>query len=790
MKKNLLCLLCVLNACFVMAQRDTVSLNSGWQFSRDAQFATSERVDLPHDFQIGQPWVAPSKDEKSSSQDAGANTASRLSARGFKEMGCGWYKKELTVNSEAFKDKRVLLDFEGIMLVGDVWLNGEQMGKTDYGYLGFECDVTAQLKAGENTILVKADTRGVDNSRWYTGGGLYRSVRLITTPKDKYFARHPLYITTTNNSEVNIRAEVYYADRQAKQLNLRTRILDADGHVVAEKLSHPAYYRTQRLAEYQLEPVMLQSPRVWSPDTPYLYIAEVTLLDNSGKEIDRVTERFGVRTIDISPEFGLKVNGRKVLLRGWANHHTLGALGAAAYPRAIEKRLRLMKSFGFNHVRTSHNPYSSDLYRLCDEIGLLVVDELYDKWTTQFAGGRADWQTLWQHDIPEWVKRDRNHPSIVMWSLGNELQQIANLPFNDWGVTAYRLQRELLHRYDNTRLTTVAMHPRFRDLSTDSLPAPLARVTDVQAYNYRYMYFPGDGRRFPHMTFYQSEANMTGLPANYFAMNHDRVIGLAYWGAISYFGESRGWPLKGWDDSFFDVSLQPKPLAWLIKSMFLPDEPTVHLAVVDHAASDAEWNGIKFSNDQTSDHWNRTAGQRLKIYTYTNADEVELIVNGRTVGRQRNMKDSLHRRNIVVWEQVGYEPGYIEAVARTQGKVVARHRVETTGPAVALKLEADNAQWQADGMDLQHVRIIAVDKKGRRVPTATHDIQLSVEGPARLVAVGNGDMTSDDIASQQHVHLSQGSALAILRAKDESGSVTVTATAPGLKPAVLKSLCR
>lgn len=783
--KPLWALVLLLTSTPAAAQRDTISINDGWLFSRNEQMEEAIVVDLPHDFQISQPWVAPAQDERSNSKDIAANSASNLSARGFKAMGCGWYERRLKNDDFKMKDRRVLLDFGGIMLVGDVWFNGEHIGSTDYGYLGFECDITDKLKAGSNILRVKADTRNADNSRWYTGGGLFRNVRLITTPKDKYFVRHPLYITTRNNCEVCISAEIYYADRNAKTLNIRCRILDANGQTVAEQTSHPSYFRRQRQAEYQLEPISIPNAKLWSPDTPYLYTAEVSLLDDEGLVIDRVTDRFGVRTIDISPDFGLKLNGKKLLLKGWANHHTLGILGAAAYPRAIEKRLRLMKAYGFNHVRTAHNPYSDDFYRLCDEVGILVVDELYDKWTIQYAGGRADWQNLWQRDIPEWVRRDRNHPSIVMWSLGNELQQLSNLPYNDWGVTPYRLQRQLLHRYDSTRMTTVAMHPRYRDLSTDSLPPPLARITDVQAYNYRYKYFPGDRRRFPYMTFYQSEANLTGLPANYYAMELDKVIGLAYWGAISYFGESRGWPMKGWDDSFFDISLRPKPLAGLIRSMFLPDEPLVQLAVVDRAANTTEWNGIRFSNDQTSDHWNRRQSERLKIYTYTNADEVELVVNGRSLGRQHNPKNDPQHRNIIVWKDVEYRSGYVEAIAHTNKKEVARQRIETTGPAVALRMETDNDCWQADGIDLQHVRITAVDRQGRIVPTATNDVSLTIRGDARLIAIGNGDIASDATAHQQHIPLYQGEALAILRAGRQASHIQLTVVADGLKTSTL-----
>ena len=377
---------------------------------------------------------------------------------------------------------------------------------------------------------------------------------------------------------------------------------------------------------------------------------------------------------------------------------------------AMEKRIQLLKQFGFNHIRTSHNPYSKSFLDLCDKYGMLVVDELYDKWLTQYAGGRTEWLNLWQHDVPEFVRRDRNHPSVVMWSLGNELQQYWSLPFADWGVTPYRLQRELLRRYDNTRPVTVAMHPRGRNLKTDSLPAPLALETDIASYNYRYMYFPGDSRRFPNMIFYQSEANTAMMGPNFFEMDLDKVVGLAYWGMIDYLGESNGWPAKGWVQGAFDVSLEPKPIAYLLWSMFKPDDPVVHIGIID-GDDNTVWNDVKVGSQRMSDHWNRKPGSSLSLYTYTNADEVELLVNGKSIGVKKNTTNP-KGRNKIKWDNVKYEPGYIEAVAKKGGKVVARHKIETTTDAVALQATPDNEAWKADGQDLQHVRICAVDKKG------------------------------------------------------------------------------
>ena len=787
------------------AVRDTISINCGWQFHRGDVKNISELkstqgrddvVNLPHDFLIGQDWVAPDASERPDNSDAGSNVRSRLSPRGFKEMGIGWYRYQLPPNDE-WKGKRIVLDFQGIMLVGDVYLNGQRVGGTDYGYLGFDIDLSKLLKWGEaNEITVKADTRNPNNSRWFTGAGLYRDVNLIITDKNLFFPRHPLFIRTQDNKEVKIKAEIINQQKLAKGqgkavIPVEVRILDADGKVVAQQKNNIDFNAKWRDREYELPAISLENAQLWSPDTPYLYTAEVTLYDNEGNIADQIKESFGVRTIEIVPQKGLLVNGKKVLLKGYANHHTLGALGAAAYPRAIEKRLKLMKEFGMNHIRTSHNPYSEDFLKLCDKYGILVVDELYDKWLTQYAGGRVEWESLWQKDIPEWVKRDRNHPSVILWSLGNELQQYSNLPFNDWGVTAYKLQKELLHRYDDTRLTTVAMHPRYRNLETDSIPADLAVATEVNSYNYRYMYFPGDMKRYPEKTFYQSEASVAAMGPNFYEMDRDKVLGLAYWGAIDYLGESMGWPVKGWNQGVFDLSLQPKPDAYFVKSMF-SEEPVVHIGIIEKSGGNIQWNGINVSAGKLSENWNREAGEKVSLYTYTNGDEVELFLNGKSLGVKKNSNDPKLRARIK-WDNIAYAPGTLVAVAKKNGKVVARHQIVTTGEAVALKLVPDAENWHADGKDLMHVRIYAVDKKGRRVlnvkdAKAFDKLTFTVKGDANIVAVDNGNIASDEL----HIgkpqlektiqrNLFQGSALVILRAGDKPGKIELSVAGEKMK---------
>ncbi len=763
--------------------KEIININFGWEFSRDSLFSNSKIIDVPHDFQIEQPWVVPSADERPDNSDVAANIKSRLSARGFKEMGAGWYRKTITPDA-SLKGRRILLDFEGIMYVGDVWLNGKHIGGTDYGYVGFEIDITNLLRIGEpNEIKVKAHTMTEKNSRWYTGGGLFRNVSIVSKPADLYFERHPLYITTRSNRYVNLSAD-YTNNTKSKQTTMKVSIYNPAGQLVAKQTATRGGNPQTRTLCIKMPEIEIPNPQLWDVDTPNLYTVVAQLLHEDGSVADEVSEKFGIRTIEYGPEFGMKLNGKKIILKGYANHHTLGALGAAAYPRAIEKRLLLMKQFGINHIRTSHNPYSHDFIKLCDKYGILVVDELYDKWTLQHTGGRVPFMNHWAQDLAEWITRDRNSPSVVMWSLGNELQQDPNQPFGDFGVTCYKMMKLALERYDSSRKTTVAMHPRYRNWETDSIPCDLALETDIQAYNYRYMYFPGDRRRYPWMTFYQSEASTAAMGPNWFEMELDKVIGTAYWGAIDYLGESQGWPAKGWAQGVFYIDLQPKPKAWLMKSFF-SDEPSIHVCVVENQDKGSLWNGIVTGSDIQSHNWNRAEGSKVDLMVYTNADEVELRLNGKSLGRKQNPEDTKHR-NQIAWNNVVYQKGRLEAIAYKNKRPVARHALETTGKATELLMVPDNQTWKADGMDLQHVRVKAVDSKGRCVLSAQEEVKLEVSGDARIVAVTNGDITSNELNVTDHRQLWQGEMMVILRAGRTPSKITLKATADKFKTTTIQ----
>ena len=549
MKNFILLSFLVLQSVLVFAQeqpRVSQLFNFDWKFRagdlKEAQLVTYDDddwrvLDLPHDFQIEQTW----------DESAGG-------ARGFKAMGTGWYRKHFKANP-AWKGKRVLLDFEGIMLVGDVWVNGRKVGSTDYGYLGFETDITDLLKYDEdNVVAVWASTGKKDGSRWYTGGGLFRDVHLVIK-NPIAIARHGVFVSTPKiteqRAEVSVQVELEGIRNKSLDIEINARILAPDGKTVADTKGKAPQKSKLQTVEVSLPIVTVDSPGLWSCETPNLYTAEVSLVQD-GKVIDCVTETFGIRTLEFSPDFGFKLNGKKLFLKGISNHHDLGAVGVAAFDRAIERQFQLMKRFGYNHIRSSHNPYSESFLKLADKYGILVVDELIDKWSdNSYWGGRVPFTQLWYQMIPEWIKRDRNHPSVILWSLGNELQMredLAGFPTGDWGVTTYRIFDVLVKRYDKTRKTTVAMFPARAgaigknepEFNTKVYPPELATVTEVSSFNYRYLNYAQYLEKCPHMTVYQSEATTNELAAPFFGMDHDKMVGLAYWGAIEYWGESNG----------------------------------------------------------------------------------------------------------------------------------------------------------------------------------------------------------------------------------------------------------
>lgn len=781
--------LCFATSAFAEGERINELFNFDWKFKageiKDAQkvdFDDSDwrKLDLPHDFQMEQPW------DQSASK-----------GRGFKAMGVGWYRKTFKADPK-WKGKQVLLDFEGIMLTGTVWVNGKEIGDTCYGYLGFDSDIASVLRYdADNVVAVRSSTGQNEASRWYTGGGLFRDVHLVVKNKIS-IARHGIFITTPTITEheatVNVQVEVAGIKDKQYELEILTKIFSPDGKQVAETKTMAPQRAHLAFVEVPLPIVTIQNPQLWSCETPHLYTAEVSLVMD-GKVSDKLTKKFGIRSIEFSKEFGLKLNGKKVFLKGMANHADLGAVGVAAYETSIARMMDKIIAFGFNHIRTSHNPYSESFFNLADEKGILVVDELYDKWGGKVAwAGSRPWKELWFDDVKEWIKRDRNHPSVIMWSFGNELQfqeERWGIASGDWGQTSYRLLDVAAKRYDPTRKTTVAMYPARAggimkkdpafNIKSNIIPPELATITDVASFNYVWVDYQEYLKHAPNMIIYQSEAVTNELAAPYFGMDRDKMVGLAYWGAIEYWGESDGWPKKGWNYSFFNQSLEPYPQAWLTKSIF-KNEPLVHIGVVDQEGEAKVWNDVVVGQKVISSHWNRQDGKKYNIYTYTNADEVELLVNGKSMGVQKN-SDDVKKRNTIYWKEIPYAAGKLTAIARKAGKIVAQDELQTTGKAVALKLEIENEKWKADGLDLQYIKVYAVDSDGKKVATATDEVTFEVSGAAHLIAVDNGDHYSDELFSGNKKALHNGFVMAILRSEQKPGTVKIKATAPNLNPA-------
>ncbi|MEE0521427.1 MAG: glycoside hydrolase family 2 TIM barrel-domain containing protein [Bacteroidaceae bacterium] len=759
--------------------------NFGWRFclgnpegaeSVDFDDSSWRTLDLPHDYQFEQPW------EENENK-----------GRGFKRMCEGWYRKTFTV-PETLKGRRVLLDFEGVMYVADVYVNGKKVASNEYGYTGFEADISKVVNyGGDNVVAVYSNTGAVNASRWYTGGGIYRNVWLVTT-NDTRIARHGLYVSTEGDK---VKVQVQVVGWQRHDIRVVAVVKDAQGHVIAESERVMPDHTIQNNTEVMMPDMKVASPQLWDINSPTLYSVEAKLVED-GMVIDSVSDRFGFRTIEYGPDFGFKLNGRKVFLAGIANHHDMGAVGVAAYRTAVERQLRTLKSFGYNAIRCSHNPYSDDFYRIADEVGLLVVDELIDKWSDKdYWGGRKPFMSIWPELIKEWVKRGRNHPSVVLWSLGNELQTRSDwsgYQTDDWGITTYRIFDQMVKRYDRTRPTTVAMFParagaqrNTPDFKTYLVPPELACATEVASFNYQWDAYHGYYDYKPDLILFQSEAVTNQQQQPYYGMDQKRGVGLCWWGAIEYWGESNGWPKKGWNYSFFSHTLHPYPQAYLIKSCIQPEEKLVHIGVVDGKGESLEWNDIKVGQQKVSRNWNQRSGSHPNVFTYTNADEVELFYNGKSLGVQKNDTTVLAKRNVILWSGIDYrQGGKLVAVARNGGKEVARDVLETTGKAVALKVVEEEKEWMADGMSLKYINIYAVDSKGREVPNATDSVRVDVKGEACFVALDNGDHYTDELFLDVKAKKMQaGYMQCILRSTRNGGKVKLKVSSPTLKAANL-----
>ena len=773
--------------------RSRERFNFGWRFcpgdpagAHEPGFDDAEwrPVDLPHDWSI-----------------EGRPDESIGPANGFRPRGIGWYRRRFRI-ARPVEGRRVCLEFEGVYMASDVWVNGRHLSRRLNGYLDYEVEITSALRpAGEeNLVAVRVDNSKPDTSRWYTGSGIYRHVWLVQTA-DLHVPGYGTYVTTPvirpEAAIVRVQTRVRNAGDHERLVTLLTTVNDPGGtEVVTGRAVFPLAADTDYTATQELE---VPCPRLWAPDDPALYDAVTIVADESGQQ-DCCHTTFGVREFRFDPDRGLLVNGTKVFCKGFNIHHDNGCLGSAAFDRSIERRLEIMKDLGCNAVRLSHNPHATSLLDLCDRMGILVISEAYDKWTDQYNGGMAPFAETWRSDVADWLARDRNHASVFLWSVGNEPTVHQLSAEHGYGVPQLAELVDYVHAQEPTRKVTAALYPARRHGTRydnpdyrASEPSEMMFAMDVVSVNYMESFFDRDHARYPQLVFLLSEATThwsgnpletdsgTGRALASFRFDHAYTVGLFYWGGIDYIGESEGWPSQGWGRGFVDTSGGYKPSAWLLKASF-SDEPVVGLAITSLSREETViWNDVELVSSEIARHWNWESGSTLEVTAFTNCESVELLVNGRSLG-ERMVRDE---DRLAVSQRLMWEPGSIIAIARTGGVEVARDELRTAGQPQRIELSSDVQTLAADGLDLAHVTALIVDDQGTVVPDARHTITLEVAGQGTNAGVDNGDMGCEALWQSDSRSARRGRALVVIRSGRDPGTVTIRATAPGLSPAGL-----
>ena len=796
-----LCLSSIANA----SVRQKSSFNYDWKFIKGSHDIESvgeiedskwEDVILPHDACVSGKF---SQEESTS-------------ANGWLPFGQGCYLKHFRVDANT-RGKKVFIQFEGVYRDAKVYINGKYLGRQLNGYLGFEYELSQYLKYGDdNEIVVTYDNTTKDTSRWYTGEGIYRDAWLVITDQ-LYVPQYGTYITTpvarADFSLVKVETDVRNSYEDRILVRLITEIYDMNGEKVAEAAG-AAPVSSKESFKFRQE-IEINDPKLWSCEKPNLYRA-VSKVYKDDIETDCYETTFGIREIRMSPERGLLLNGEKIIAKGGNMHHDLGCLGSAAIEEGYERKLLLLKEMGCNSIRLSHNPHATTLLDAADRLGILVFDEAYDKWTSQYYGGVESFEDNWEEDITTFVKRDRNHPSVYIWSMGNEvLKQLGNYDKKyetadnaaDRGVGLFKRMSELTRTLDPTRKVTVGLFPSrencvmewnyWEDYEkfTSSNPAEMAFYSDVVSWNYTGNMFSSDYKNYPQLAFIASETS-TNLDfgtrkLSWLELDLDRVIGHYYWTATDYLGESV-WPTKVWGRAFYDITDKITPIGTMYQC-FYDDDPMVHIWVHETKGQLVEHfrktENKRWSWHPMSDHWNWEGEETVKVQVMSNADEVELFLNENSLGIRKYVKGEVPYSD---WK-VPFEKGVLKAVARNNGIIVAEHVLTTAKEPVAVKLTPDVRSLKANGLDLAYIDVSLVDKFGITVPDADRVIHFEVEGSANLAGVANSDIFSNEpwVGNQKQTY--KGRCMLVLRSTCQDGIVRVKATADGLPTGEIKLRC-
>jgi beta-galactosidase len=778
---------------------DTIDCNKSWRFhlgdvingqAPDLDDSKWRALNLPHDWSI--------EGEFSEKNPAGFGG-------GALPGGVGWYRKTFTLPASA-NGKSVFIDFDGVYRNSEVWINGHYLGKRPYGYISFQYELSHYLNNGKkkNVLAVRVDNSQQPNSRWYSGSGIYRNVWLTTVNK-LHVDHWGTYITMPEVSDQSAKIKVETMVRNDSQtdasVTLTTILYDAGSKEVGRTAS--TIVVGKGIASPVPQELEVKRPTLWSIEQPYLYRAVSKLEQNGhpvdGVMVDRYETVFGIRYFVFDREKGFLLNGKRVKINGVCDHHDLGALGAAVNTRALERQLEMLKEMGVNGIRTSHNPPAPELLELCDRMGFIVMDEAFDMWKkekTKFDY-HLDWDEWHKRDLEDMVLRDRNHASVFIWSIGNEISE-------QWGgdPAAGIIGRELsviVRSLDKTRPITSACN------FVDQKNTLIANGDlDLVGINYAHDRIPQFPKLFPGRTIIGTET----------------VSGLATRGSYDMPSDViRRWPHK-WDEDFKDGnadfsvsaydnvsapwgSTQEETLKIVKKNDFFSGqfiwtgwdylgEPTPYrwptrssyFGIIDLAGFpkdvfylyQSEWTSKSVLH--IFPHWNWKQGDPVDVLGYFNSDEVELFLNGKSLGTKRKSGDDLH----VMW-RVPFEPGTLKAVSRSEGKVVLTKEVRTAGVAARVILMPDRKVIGADGRDLSFVTVKVVDVKGILAPNAENLVNFQVSGAGSLAGVDNGSQVSHESFKANHRKAFHGLALAIIQSSDQAGKITLKATSDGLAPA-------
>ncbi len=741
-------------------------------------------LSLPHDWMIEQPVHA-----ENSSGTAG----------GFYPEGIAWYRKTIDLNEFEDMDQFYLL-FEGVQMNADVFLNGEHLGKQIYGYSSFYHDITSLIRRDTlNVIAVKTDCSNLPVDRWYSGGGIYRHVKLIATNS----LHIPVWgnvvnsvIEPSGSAELTVSLDVKNNGRKAQRYEIRFDVVDPGGRIVAEGQS--TEYLEGSGTGITQKTFTIDKPELWSPDQPGLYAVNCYLMEKN-KQIDHIKTLHGIRSAEFDPDRGFLLNGEKVIMKGVCLHHDGGELGAAVPMESWKRRLNLLKELGVNALRLAHNPHAPEVLDLCDKMGFLVIDEMYDKWEESWHGeeNRNQFVSTWETDLSNFIRRDRNHPSVVLWSVGNETMEQLNDP--DAGVAWYDELKDLVYSLDSTRQITAALHPGSKKKGHE-IPSRMMTVSPVVSYNYRSDSFQVWHEQYPDLVFIATETKAYGTQRmeDYqdisFADNswnnmHEFVAGQFIWAGIDYLGESAGWPDRGLRHGLMQTNGFIKPYAWYIGSQYRED-PLVKLTVKDSILADSlnnlkSWQ-ISWAGAPLVDHWSFEDDKSIKeVVVFTNCDKVEIQLNNKLI-------HSLHRSSFsdgVIKANVPYQPGELIARAyftdeRGKSQIVS-DTLSTSYTPYALAMHPDQQQFRSDNRII-HITTEVVDSSGVLNPHSNHLVNYELDGPGKIRVIDNGDPADKSPYGATSKQVRKGKQLLVLQAGSEPGDLIVHASANGLKSSKVK----